>query len=72
MVKQLLQYSKGYVRIRVTGSSYERFLNMCARHNIVLWDLLPEKNGYEMNLSIQGFKMLRPLAKKKRHEDPYY
>ncbi len=64
MVKQLLQYSKGYVRIRVTGSSYERFLNMCARHNIVLWDLLPEKNGYEMNLSIQGFKMLRPLAKK--------
>lgn len=64
MVKQFLQYIKGYVRIRVSGTSYERFLNMCANHNIVLWELIAVDDGYEMNLSIQGFKMLRPLVKK--------
>ena len=64
MVQQLLQYTKGYVRIRVTGSSYERFLNMCAKHQIELWDLLEAHNAYEMNLSIRGFKTLRPLVKK--------
>ena len=48
MVQQLLQYTKGYVRIRVTGSSYERFLNMCAKHQIELWDLLEAHNAYEI------------------------
>lgn len=64
MVKQILQYIKGHVRIRITGSSYERFLNMCAKHQIVLWDLQPEEHAYEASLSIKGFKMLKPLAKK--------
>ena len=64
MVKQILQYIKGHVRIRITGSSYERFLNMCAKHRIVLWDLRPEEHAYEASLSIKGFKMLKPLAKK--------
>lgn len=59
-----MQYAKGYVRIRVTGSSYERFLNMCAKHQIVLWDLVASGNAYEMNLSIRGFKALKPLVKK--------
>lgn len=64
MVKQILQYIKGHVRIRITGSSYERFLNMCAKHRIVLWDFQPEEHAYEASLSIKGFKMLKPLAKK--------
>ena len=64
MVKQFLQYAKGHVRIRVTGSSYERFLNICAKHQIFLWDLQSVDNAYEMNLSIRDFRMLRPLARK--------
>lgn len=64
MVKQILQYAKGHVRIRVTGSSYERFLNMCAKHQIILWDLQAAENSYEASLSIKEFKMLKPLARK--------
>lgn len=64
MVKQILQYTKGHVRICVTGSSYERFLNMCARHGIVLWELQPADQAYEANLSIKSFRKLKPLAKK--------
>lgn len=66
MVKQILQYGKGHVRIRVEGGSYERFLNLCANHNIYLWDLIPSGDAYEMNLSIKEFRELKPLAKKSR------
>lgn len=64
MVKQILQYGKGHVRVRVEGGSYERFLNLCANHSIFLWDLLPSGNAYEMNLSVKDFHQLRPLARK--------
>ena len=66
MVKQILQYGKGHVRIRVEGGSYERFLNLCANHNIYLWDLIPSGDAYEMNLSIKEFRELKPLAHKSR------
>lgn len=61
---RFVSYIKGYVRIRVTGTSYERFLNICAKHGIIIWDLEYVKNAYEMNLSIADFKKLRPLVKK--------
>lgn len=64
MIQQIIQYTKGHVRIRVTGSSYERFLNMCAKHDIILWNLQSVEDAYEMNISIQGFRLLKPLAKK--------
>lgn len=64
MVLQMLRYGKGHVRIRVRGASYERFLNMCAKHEILIWDLQCVGNAYEMNISIQGFRMLKPMARK--------
>lgn len=60
----MLQYARGHVRIRVTGRSYERFLNMCASHRIILWDLKACDAGYEASLSIKSFKNLKPLARK--------
>lgn len=64
MVKEMLGYAKGHVRIRVTGHSYERFLNLCARNRIILWKIEPVDGSYEMNLSIKDFRTLRPLARK--------
>lgn len=61
---RFVPYIKGYVRIRVTGTSYERFLNICAKHGIIIWNLEHVNNAYEMNLSIADFKKLRPLVKK--------
>lgn len=64
MVKELLQYKKGSLRIRVTGGSYDRFLNLCANHGIALWNLEYHDGAYEMDISLAGFRMLRPLARK--------
>ena len=64
MVQQMLQYGRGHVRIRVSGRSYERFLNMCAKHEIMIWDLECAGNAYEMNMTIRGFRKLKPMARK--------
>lgn len=64
MIRSLIRYIKGYVKIRVQGFSPERFLNMCSYHDIYIWGLAPAGNGYEMYLSIADFRRLKPLARK--------
>ena len=39
MIDQLMRYAKGYMEISIRSASYERFLNLCAYHEIVIWDL---------------------------------
>ena len=50
--------------IRVEGYSPERFLNLCSYHNFLIWGLTPSGNGYEMYMSIDDFRKLKPLAGK--------
>ena len=53
MFEQLIWYLKGYVRIRITGYSPERFLNACRYKNIYIWDLKRVCGSYEMNLTTE-------------------
>lgn len=62
----MILLAKGYVRILICGGSYERFLNLCANHRILLWNLFPAEKGYEANLSVKDFYRLKPLARKCR------
>lgn len=64
MLKAFLRYLRGYVKIRITGYSPERFLNMCSYHKIYIWGLTAVENAYEMYTSIDGFKKLRPIIHK--------
>ena len=64
MLLPTTKYAKGYVRIKVTGFSLERFLNMAAFHGIYLWDVVRTPQGAELNVTIKGFKMLKTYAKK--------
>lgn len=66
MLTNLLKFLKGYVVIRLSGYSPERFLNLCSHHQIVLWGLRSTGTEYEMCISISGFKKLRPLIHKTR------
>ena len=66
MLIAVLQYMTGYLRIRVEGYSSERFLNLCSYHGIYLWDLMPCNNSYEMNISVRGFRKLKPVIRKTR------
>lgn len=66
MIFKILQYIRGYLRIRVTGYSAERFLNACRHRGIRLWNLRPvhNTNAYEMNISIRGFRKIKPVVRK--------
>ena len=61
---EFLKFLKGYVCIRVSGFSPERFMNLCSNRNILLWDIRKEQDVYYMCLSISGFYKLRPIVKK--------
>lgn len=64
MLFKILQYIRGYLRIRVTGYSAERFLNACRYRGIKLWDLRPLSGAYEMNITIRGFRQIKPVLRK--------
>lgn len=64
MIFKILQYIRGYLLIRVTGYSAERFLNACRHRGIRLWNMRPCGNAYEMNISIRGFGKIRPIVRK--------
>lgn len=66
MLISILRYLKGYLRIRITGYSPERFLNLCSHHQIYLWDLTPSSHSYEMYISVKGFRKLKPIVRKTR------
>ena len=62
----LINWLKGYLRIRVSGLSVERFINLCGYKNILLWDVCRLENGYEMFISLAAFRELRPIVRKTR------
>lgn len=64
MLTNILKYLKGYVVIRLSGYSPERFLNLCSHHHIVLWGIRSVGVEYEMCISLSGFRKLRPLVRK--------
>ena len=62
----LLKKSKGYLRVRVNGFSPERFMNLCANNDILLWKIQKVSEGYEMNISLSNFYRLKPIVRKTR------
>lgn len=55
MEQRLLDFFRGYVRIRITGSSRDRFLNLCAHRGIRLWCLMAVEDGFEACISKTDF-----------------
>lgn len=64
MKGKLLSWIRGSVHIQVIGTSSERFLNLCAYHEITLWNIKTISGGFEANLSASNFRDLKPLARK--------
>ncbi len=62
---RLWNYIRGYVIIVVEGYFLEKFVNICTRRHILLFDISRQKNSkMTLKVSIKGFRMLRPIAKK--------
>ncbi|NMB34214.1 MAG: sporulation protein YqfD [Clostridium sp.] len=62
---RLWNYLRGYVIIEVEGYFLEKFVNICTRRQLLLTDIKRRKNSrMTLTMSIKGFKMIRPIAKK--------
>lgn len=67
LLLRLWNYIRGYVIIIVEGYFIEKFMNICLHRQILLWDIKFQKEQLvTMKLSIKGFRLLRPIAKKTR------
>ena len=58
------KFLKGYVRIRLVGGSPERFLNLCSKNNILIWQIIRDEEYYDMYLSVPAFLQLKSIIKK--------
>lgn len=65
LLLRLWNYLRGYVIIIVEGYFIEKFFNVCSHRQILLWDIRRHKDFVvTMRVSIKGFKLLRPVARK--------
>jgi len=64
MFISFFRYIQGYLKIRITGYSPERFLNLCKNKKLDIWGLESVKNSYEMYIKINGFRKLKPILRK--------
>lgn len=60
----IIRYFKGYVKIRVSGFSPERFMNLCGNHGILLWNVKRDRKEYTMFIHLSDIWELRPIARK--------
>ena len=65
LIKVLLCYICGYIRVSVEGYYIERFINICTNKKIIIWNLKRNKNvKLYFNVSINDFKTIIKIAKK--------
>ncbi len=64
MFLSMIKFFRGFLLVRLSGYSPERFLNLCSNHNILIWDLKNQDGCYEFHISIAGYRRLKPLLKK--------
>ncbi|MBE7020820.1 MAG: sporulation protein YqfD [Ruminococcaceae bacterium] len=63
MTERIYNYFTGWVRVKITTSQPERFLNMAVINNIYLWDIeRPLSGEIVFSVSKKGFKKLRKIV----------
>ena len=57
LIKIILSYILGYLRIVVEGYYIERFINICKNEQIVIWNLKRKKDiQLKLNIRLKEFK----------------
>ena len=61
---KILHFIFGRLYFQVKGYQTERFLNLCAKNHLVLWELKPVSDGYVFFIRRSSYQMLEALAEK--------
>lgn len=60
----ILNWIRGYLKIRVSGFSPERFMNLCRNRDILLWDISKDDDIFYMKIHKKNFFRLKSITKK--------
>ncbi len=64
---RIINYLRGYVIICAEGVFTERFINICLKRNLLLWDIkMVGKERLIAKMSIDAFFCVRPIARRTR------
>lgn len=66
MLRRLKQWLFGYLTVHISGTSPERFINLCSNKGIYIWNIVRDNEYYRFNLSIRNYKKLKPIFRKTR------
>lgn len=67
LILRLWNYIRGYVIIMIEGYFPEKFINICMRRSIFLWDINRTKSCViNAKIGIKDYKKIRTVAKKSR------
>ncbi len=62
-IPEITRYLKGYLTITVTGRFCERFINVCAAKNILLWDIKRiSDHSIRCKISVPAFRKLPSIT----------
>lgn len=65
MIQRLYRFVKGFLVIEVTGRNVSRFLNLCTRNAIPVWEVeCNRETQCVLKIYLQNFYDLRPLIRK--------
>ncbi len=64
LIINLVRYVLGYVNFRAFGGFSDRFLNLCTRDGIPLWNIKNIKGNITASTTINGYLSIRKAAKK--------
>lgn len=62
LIVRMLRYIFGYVLFTGHGGFPERFLNLCVKYHIPLWDLESHGESFSGKTSVGAYKRIRPVA----------
>ena len=67
LIKIILSYILGYLRVTIEGYYIERFINICKNEKILIRNLKRKKDiQLSLNIKISEFKKVCKIAKKTR------
>ena len=65
MLLKFFRYIQGYVTLSLGGDFAERFINICMKRRIVVWNIKRvSQNAITLCMSRRDFLLIRPIAKK--------
>lgn len=64
MLRKLKHWLMGYLTVHISGTSPERFINLCSNRRLYIWDIVRDNEKYKFKLSVRNYKKIKPIVRK--------